>query len=92
MRAMSLRELVTVLDVDEAFVLELEAEELVYRDEQGLYSLEQAERVRVCWTMRAELGVNFEGVQVALHLLDRLLEERSRNRAVLERFKDRWQQ
>lgn len=68
------RELVEALGCDETFVLWLEREELVVVVDD-VYDAGAIERARVGWNLR-QMGVNDEGLEVALHLLDQLYEER----------------
>lgn len=89
MAKLSRREVLTLLGVDEDFLVRLEHEHIVHCDDDGCYSSPQAERVRVSWTMHHDLGVNLEGVEVALQLLDRLYDERRQYRAALERLRAR---
>jgi signal transduction histidine kinase len=77
-------ELQSRLNVDEGFLLELERELLVIRDEEGWYTEESIERVRLCRTLHDELGVNLAGVEVVLHLLDTIRAERAQFRDVLQ--------
>jgi hypothetical protein len=79
----SRREVETLLNVDEAFLLELERESIVRCDADGCYEAETIERVRLCRTLHDELGVNFAGVDVILHLLDMIRAERTQFREVL---------
>jgi hypothetical protein len=85
----SRKEIVTVLGVDEPFIVELEAEELVHADDGGMFNARQAERIRLCWTWMRELGANLEGAAVALQLVERLEEERRQVREVLRRLRER---
>ncbi len=89
MSKLSRREIVTLLGVEEDFLVWLESEQIVRCDERGEYSSDDAERARVGWIIHHELGVNHEGVDVALHLLECMLEERRRYGAVLERLRRR---
>jgi hypothetical protein len=77
-------EVVSVLHVTEGFLLELERESIIETDPEGRYDAALLERIRICHTLHDELGVNFEGLEVALHLIDRINAERSQFREVLE--------
>ena len=72
----SISDIVIGLRVDEDFVQLLIREEII-RCEQGRISRASAERIRICWNMY-DLGVNVEGLEVALHLMDQLEAERRR--------------
>ena len=56
------------LSIPTTFVVELCTEGIVDLDDE-LIAEHVVERVRVCWTLREELGVNLAGVEVILHLL-----------------------
>ena len=75
-------ELATLLDIDEEFVAELVAHEIVVCDEAECFDVVAVERVRVCWSMRG-FGVNMAGLEVALDLLERWQDERRRVRELL---------
>lgn len=77
-----------LLELDEGFLLELERHEIVIPGPEQRYDARAIERVRVCWTMHDALGVNLAGLEVALHLLDRLERERREVRRLLERYRD----
>ena len=57
-----------VLGIPETFVLELVQFGIVTLHDD-LDTEVVVERVRISWTLHDELGVNFEGIEVALHLL-----------------------
>jgi len=78
----TLEEMVESLGIDAEFVAVLEQESIVTR---GGDPVALAERIRVCWTLHDELGVNLPGVEVVLHLLDRLGVEREMH---LERLRE----
>lgn len=77
----TLEEMLESLGIDMDFVAVLEQESIVTRSDDPVARLE---RIRVSWTLHDELGVNLAGVEVVLHLLDRLGEEREMH---LERFR-----
>jgi hypothetical protein len=68
-------ELVQALGCDEAFVLWLEREDLVVVVEGDVYEASAIERARVCWNLH-QMGVNDAGLEIALHLLETLYDER----------------
>ena len=76
-----------LLELDEGFLLELERHEIVRPGPEQRYDARAVERVRVCWSMHEDLGVNLAGLEVALHLLDQLEAERRRVRELLERYR-----
>lgn len=69
----TLEEMLEALGIDGDFVAVLERESIVTRGDDPLAVVE---RIRVCWTLYDELGVNLAGVEVVLHLLERLGNER----------------
>lgn len=86
-RRISRERLMELLEVDEGFVLELEEHAIVATDPRGTYGHDEVERVRVCWTMYHQLGVNMPGLDVALQLLERWRREHESTRALLERLR-----
>ena len=78
------RQVQSRLGVTEDYLITLEHEQLVECDEEGRYEESQVERVRLCRTLREELGVNAEGVEVILRLLERMQAERRQFREVLD--------
>jgi len=71
----SMRRVAETLKIPESFVVELSEAGIVVLD--GDVQLEHVvERVRVCWTLRDELGVNLAGIEVALHLLSIIQRDR----------------
>ncbi|MCB9598017.1 MAG: hypothetical protein H6719_35200 [Sandaracinaceae bacterium] len=77
-----------LLDLDEGFLVELERHEIVLPGPERRYDAAAVERVRVCWTMHDALGVNLAGLEVVLHLLDRLEAERRHVHELLQRYRD----
>ncbi len=69
-------EVLRLLDLTEEELLELERAELVRRSPEGTYDAVQVERLRIYRSLHHDLGVNLEGVEVALHLIERLRAER----------------
>ncbi len=69
-------EVVEICGVDVKFVARLEEEQLiqpVLRRRRKFYPLEQADRVRVAHILIHEMGVNLEGVEVALHMREQMI-------------------
>jgi DNA-binding transcriptional MerR regulator len=65
-----------ICGVKKEFVVRLEKEHLIFpvvQRRQKLYPLEQVDRVRVAHVLFSELGVNLEGIEVALHMRDQLI-------------------
>ena len=66
-------ELVRLLDVDNAFLEDLERESIVYVDvEECRFSPRMVERVRVAHSLVFELEVNLSGVAVILRMREEL--------------------
>ena len=69
-------EVVTVCSVTKEFILSLEQERVitsVTRKKQKVYPLDQVDRIRVAHNLMGELGVNLEGVEVALHMREQIM-------------------
>ena len=80
-------EIIEICDVSEKFVLSLEREKLiscVRRRRIKLYPLDQVDRIRVAHVLVKQMGVNLQGVEVALHLRQQVMDMR-RDLAVLLR-------
>ncbi|MEZ4337301.1 MAG: chaperone modulator CbpM [Sandaracinaceae bacterium] len=80
-------QLAELLELDEAFLVELERHQIVLPGPEHRYDARAVERIRVCWSMHEDLGVNLAGLEVALHLLDQLEAERRRLRELLESYR-----
>ena len=79
-------EVTEICGVNKDFVLRLEKENLIspiVQRRQKLYPLDQVDRVRVAHVLFAELGVNLEGIEVALHMRDQLISMNRRLHRVL---------
>jgi DNA-binding transcriptional MerR regulator len=69
-------EVVTVCSVTKEFILSLEQERVitsVTRKKEKVYPLDQVDRIRVAHNLMGELGVNLEGVEVALHMREQIM-------------------
>jgi DNA-binding transcriptional MerR regulator len=69
-------EIVEFCGVDEGLIHRLEEERLirsVTRRNQKLYPLDQVDRIRVAHVLIDEMGVNLEGVEVALHMREEII-------------------
>src|ERR1041385_5978576 len=74
-----IHEVIDVCCVTEEFIQSLERENLirsVSRNNERRYSREQVDRIRVAQNLVRELGVNLEGVEVALHMRDQIIQMR----------------
>ncbi len=72
---MTLEDLVAGLGCPVEFVASLESERIIVVHD-GVYEAATIERIRVCWGLHDDLGVNLAGLEVALHLLEQLDDER----------------
>ncbi len=81
----TLEETLDAVGASPDFLAQLEAEAIVVRRE-GRFTVTQVDRIRVCWNLHRELGVNLAGIEVALRLLERLEERERSHRALLERL------
>ena len=69
-------EVVTVCSVTREFILSLEQESLIIsvtRKKEKVYPLDQVDRIRVAHNLMGEMGVNLEGVEVALHMREQIM-------------------
>ena len=73
---MDRRKVLSLLELDEAFLVGLEREAIVTAGPGGSFDAATVERIRLCATLQRELGVNLEGVEVALHLMEIIEDER----------------
>lgn len=80
-------EVARMLELDEGFLIELEAHDIVVPDPEGFYDAVRVERARLCCTLHRGLGVNFEGLDVVLDLLERWEQDRRRTRELLLRLR-----
>jgi MerR family transcriptional regulator/heat shock protein HspR len=65
-----------ICTVEEEFILRLERESVIYpviRRREKLYPLDQVDRVRVAHLLMEEMGVNFEGAEVVLHMREQMI-------------------
>jgi len=79
----SRHEIQRLLGISEEFLVALERERIVEVDPQGLHDRRDLHRIRVAWNLNQDLGVNLAGLEVALHLLERIEQERRQFREVL---------
>ena len=83
-----IREVVDVCCVTEEFIQSLERENLIHsvtRNRERRYSRDQVDRIRVAQNLVRELGVNLEGVEVALHMRDQIIQMRRQFDELLRR-------
>ncbi|HWO41083.1 MAG TPA: chaperone modulator CbpM [Candidatus Eisenbacteria bacterium] len=74
-------EVVRICGVSKRFVLLLERENLirpVTRGREKLYPLRDLDRIRVAQLLFHDMGVNLEGIEVALHMRDQIIAMRRR--------------
>jgi DNA-binding transcriptional MerR regulator len=88
---LQITEVIEICCVDEDFVLRLEQESLItpiVQDSQKLYPLEQVDRIRVAHLLVDEMGVNFEGAEVALNMREQMIAMQRQFDAVLKRLSE----
>lgn len=81
-------EVVRVCSVSEEFILSLEREHVitsVTRKKEKAYSLDQVDRIRVARNLIEDLGVNLEGVEVALHMREQIISMRQELARIIHR-------
>jgi len=81
-------EVVNVCSVSREFVLSLERERLirpVLRKREKIFPLDQVDRIRVARVLIRDMGVNIEGVEVALHMRAQIIHMRQMIAALLGR-------
>ena len=83
-RLIRIREVLIHLGIDEAPSLDRLREEGLFESDE--LTPHEAEELRVAMLLMRELGVNPEGVQVALHLRRRLLALEDRASAIMARM------
>jgi MerR family transcriptional regulator/heat shock protein HspR len=69
-------EVIELCCVNEDFILRLEQESLIapiVRDSQKLYPAGEVDRIRVARLLIEDMGVNFEGAEVALHMREQMI-------------------
>lgn len=72
-------EVLNACRVNKDFVVFLERKGLIQSQKRGsekVFPLEQVDRIRVAHLLLGELGVNLEGVEVALHLRAQIIRMR----------------
>jgi DNA-binding transcriptional MerR regulator len=85
-------EVTTICCVNEEFIRSLEKENLirsVSRKDEKRYPLDQVDRIRVAHNLIGELGVNLEGVEVALHMREQIISMRRQIEGLLRRVEAR---
>jgi MerR family transcriptional regulator, heat shock protein HspR len=69
-------EVTKICRVDVKFVKRLEQEQVIHsilRRSEKVYPLDQVDRVRVARLLIEEMGVNFEGAEVALNMREQMI-------------------
>ena len=85
-----LAEIIQICDVSEKFVLSLEREKLitsVRRKRVKFYPVDQVDRIRVAHVLIKQMGVNLQGVEVALHLRRQVIDLRRDIAALVDRLR-----
>ena len=85
-------EVIDVCSVTREFVLSLEREKLissVRRKNVRVYPIDQVDRIRVAHNLIGDLGVNLEGVEVALHMREQIIAMRRQIEELFKHFETR---
>jgi DNA-binding transcriptional MerR regulator len=85
-------EVTTICCVSQDFIVALEHENLissVVRKNEKVYSLDQVDRIRVAHNLIGDLGVNLEGVEVALHMREQIIHMRRQIEELIRHFESR---
>src|SRR5262249_10092440 len=86
-------DLMSQLHIDEAFLRQLEGEELIHLKQSSegelVVSFEDAERVRVALMLIGELDVNLAGVEVIMHMREDMLAMQRQVADILDALVDR---
>lgn len=86
-----LAEVIEICEVSEKFVLALERENVissVRRNRVKFYPVDQLDRIRVAHVLVKQLGVNLQGVEVALHLRQQVIDTRREIAYLLSRIRN----
>jgi DNA-binding transcriptional MerR regulator len=90
-RFLRITEVKKICDVDAKFVLRLEREQIIspiIRGRKKVYPPDQVERVRVARLLMQEMGVNLEGIEVALHMREQMIAMQRQFTEILRRLGD----
>jgi DNA-binding transcriptional MerR regulator len=82
-------EVVEICGVDRKFVDRLERERIIeptIRSKLKYYPRDQVERIRVAHLLMADMGVNLEGAEVALHMREQMIAMQRQFADVLRRL------
>lgn len=82
-------EIVEMCDVDRDFVARLEQEHVIeptMRSNAKFYPIDQVERIRIARLLMHDLGVNFEGAEVALHMREQMIAMQRQFNEILRRL------
>ena len=87
-RYLKITEIMATLQVDEAFLRHLAADDIIQLKETAegdwLVSVEDADRVRVVHLLTSELEVNWPGVEVIMHMREAMLSMQRQFSEILE--------
>jgi hypothetical protein len=72
-----------MLGAEEEFIVALEREQILVCEQPGRYAPAMIERLRFCQSLHEDLGVNLEGLAVAMQLLETIRAERRQFHEVL---------
>ena len=84
-------EVIKTCKVEKKFILQLERESVIHPIKQRrrkLYPADQVDRIRIANLLIQEMGVNFEGAEVVLHMREQMIAMHRQFNEVLRRLSE----
>ena len=84
-------EVIKTCKVEKEFILQLERESVIHPIKQRrrkLYPADQVDRIRIANLLIQEMGVNFEGAEVVLHMREQMIAMHRQFNEVLRRLSE----
>lgn len=88
-RYLQITEVIKTCKVQKEFILQLERESVICPIKQRrrkLYPADQVDRIRIANLLIQEMGVNFEGAEVVLHMREQMIAMQRQFNEVLRRI------